>query len=250
VAQGARELRYATTKRTLQEMLSKIEDAVSAIRRGDLVVVIDDPDRENEGDLILAAEKATPEALAFMVRHTSGVVCVSVPGARLDELELPLMVPNNTESHRTAFTVSVDYLHGTSTGISAADRAATLRALADPRTRAPDFARPGHVFPLRARPGGVLERPGHTEASAELAALAGQSPLGVLCEVVNDDGTMARAKDLDAFSRRHGLVMISIRDLITYRLGREAASVGKRPHRAALESMAHPLQTCAARTSS
>ncbi len=198
-------------------MLSPIEHAIFAIRRGELVIVVDDPNRENEGDLIMAAEKATPEALAFMIRHTSGVVCVSVPPARTDELELPLMVPNNTESHRTAFTVSVDVRHGTSTGISAADRARTLRALADPKMRASDFARPGHVFPLRARPGGVLERPGHTEASSDLAGLAGLRPLGVLCEVVNDDGTMARLGDLEAFSKRHGLVMITIADLIAYR---------------------------------
>src|SRR5438132_4800048 len=169
---------------------SRIEDALSAIAAGQMVVVVDDVTRENEGDLIFAAEMATPAALAFMVRHTSGVVCAAVTAQRLDALELPLMVADNTEAHRTAFTVTVDYRHGTSTGISAADRAATLRALANPAIVAEDFLRPGHIFPLRARPGGVLERRGHTEAAVDLARLAGLQPFGVLCEIVNDDGTM------------------------------------------------------------
>lgn len=195
----------------------RIEDALQAMVRGEMVVVVDNEDRENEGDLILAAEHATPEAVAFMVRHTSGMLCVALPGERLDPLELPLMVERNTESLRTAYTVTVDYRHGTSTGISAADRSATIRALVDPDVTAGDFNRPGHVFPLRAVPGGVLHRPGHTEAAVDLARLAGLRPGGVLAEVVNDDGTMARRPELEVFARDHGLVMISIHDLIAYR---------------------------------
>jgi 3,4-dihydroxy 2-butanone 4-phosphate synthase/GTP cyclohydrolase II len=165
----------------------------------------------------MAAEKVTPAALAFMVRHTSGVVCASVTAERLEALQLPLMVAHNCESQRTAFTVTVDYRHGTTTGISAADRAATLRALADPRVGASDFLRPGHVFPLRARAGGVLERPGHTEAAVDLSRLAGLRACGALCEVVNDDGSMARAPELEAFAARHRLLLISVADIVAYR---------------------------------
>jgi 3,4-dihydroxy 2-butanone 4-phosphate synthase/GTP cyclohydrolase II len=197
--------------------LSAIEDAIAAIGRGEMVVVVDDASRENEGDLILAAEKATAQSLAFLIRHTSGVVCAALAPADLDRLQLPLMVADNTESHRTAFTVTVDLRHGTSTGISAADRAATLRALADRSAVAADFVRPGHIFPLRARPGGVLERRGHTEAAIDLARLAGLAPCGVLCEVVNEDGSMARPLELVAFAQRHGLHLISIADLVAYR---------------------------------
>jgi 3,4-dihydroxy 2-butanone 4-phosphate synthase/GTP cyclohydrolase II len=197
--------------------LSRIEDALAAIARGEMVVVADDAGRENEGDLILAAEKATPAALAFMIRHTSGVVCAAVEANRLEALQLPLMVADNTESHRTAFTVSVDCRHGTTTGISAADRAATLRALADPSAGPGHFLRPGHVFPLRARPGGVLERRGHTEAAVDLTRLAGLQPCGVLCELVNDDGTMARPLELVTFAGRHGLPLITIADLVAHR---------------------------------
>jgi 3,4-dihydroxy 2-butanone 4-phosphate synthase/GTP cyclohydrolase II len=195
----------------------RIEDALQEMARGEMVVVVDNEDRENEGDIILAAEHATPEAVAFMVRHTSGMLCVALPGDRLDQVELPLMVERNTDSLRTAYTVTVDYRHGTSTGISAADRAATIRALVDPDVPAQDFSRPGHVFPLRAVPGGVLHRPGHTEAAVDLARLAGLRPGGVLAEIVNDDGTMARRPQLEVFARQHGLVMVSIHDLIAYR---------------------------------
>ena len=196
-----------------------IELAVEAVARGGLVVVADDEDRENEGDLIMAADAATPAAIAFMVRHTSGVICAALPGDRCDELALPLMVPPdaNADQFRTAFTVTVDLATGTTTGISAADRAATLRALADPDRRPSDFNRPGHVFPLRARPGGVIERPGHTEAAVDLARLAGRAPAGVLCELVLDDGRMARLPDLARFAREHGLPLVSIADLITHR---------------------------------
>jgi 3,4-dihydroxy 2-butanone 4-phosphate synthase / GTP cyclohydrolase II len=195
----------------------KISDAVLAIARGEIVVVVDDASRENEGDLILAAEFATPEKIAFMIRHTSGVLCATLPAQRLRELSLPLMVSDNTESQRTAFTISVDYTVGTTTGISAADRCATLRALADPLGRASDFARPGHIFPLRYAEGGVLRRAGHTEAASDLARLAGLSPVGVLAELVNDDGTMANPAQVERFAAEHRLRRISIADLIAYR---------------------------------
>jgi 3,4-dihydroxy 2-butanone 4-phosphate synthase / GTP cyclohydrolase II len=194
-----------------------IGEVIAAIARGEMVVMVDDEDRENEGDLIMAAEFATPEKLAFIVRHTSGVICAPLTGTRCDDLRLPLMVDNNTESHRTAFTDSVDLIDGVSTGISAADRAATLRALADPSLTATAFARPGHIFPLRAREGGVLKRAGHTEAAVDLARLAGCAPAGVICEICNDDGTMARLPQLQEFCRQHGLLLSSIADLIKYR---------------------------------
>jgi 3,4-dihydroxy 2-butanone 4-phosphate synthase/GTP cyclohydrolase II len=196
-----------------------IEDAIAAVARGEIVVVADDEGRENEGDLIMAADAATPEAIAFFVRHTSGVICVGLTGERCDDLDLtPMVVSNrNTESHGTAFTVTVDLAEGTTTGISAADRAATLRALADPAVDVRSFNRPGHIFPLRARPGGVLKRVGHTEAAVDLARLAGRAPAGALCEVVLDGGEMARGADLRRFADEHGLVFVSIADLVRYR---------------------------------
>lgn len=202
-------------KKTVQ--LSPIEDVIAAIGRGEMIVMVDDEDRENEGDLIMAAQFATPEKLAFIVRHTSGVVVAPLTGERCDELRLPLMVDHNTESHRTAFTVSVDLLEGTTTGISAADRAATLRALADPQVGHAAFARPGHIFPLRAREGGVLKRAGHTEAAVDLARLAGLQPAGIICEIQNDDGTMSRLPDLQKFCAEHDLLLSSIADLVNYR---------------------------------
>jgi 3,4-dihydroxy-2-butanone 4-phosphate synthase len=205
------------TEKFSADGIDQIEDALQAMRRGSLIVVVDDEDRENEGDLIMAAELATPEAVAFMVRYTSGVLCVALPGERLDALRLPLMVARGNESMQTAFTVTVDYRHGTTTGISASDRAITIRALVDPRVHADDFNRPGHLFPLRAMPGGVLERPGHTEATVDLCRLAGLRAGGVLAEVVNDDGSMARLPQLMVFARLHGLPIITIRDLIAYR---------------------------------
>jgi len=198
-----------------------IDSAVAAFARGEFVVVVDDADRENEGDLIVAAEKVTPEQIAFMVRHTSGLICLPVVGERLDELRLPLMVSENTDARRTAFTISIDYIPKTTTGISAADRAATIRAVVDPRTTAGDLARPGHIFPLRYREGGVLIRAGHTEAAVDLARLAGLYPAGVLCELVNDDGSMARLPELERFAGEHGSPLISIADLIAYRRRRE-----------------------------
>ena len=198
--------------------LSSIEDAVAQLRRGGMVVVVDDEDRENEGDLIMAAEDVTAESMAFFLEHTSGVFCVPLESTRADELELPLMVVANTEAQRTAFTVTVDYRHGTTTGISAGDRAATVRALIDPATKPNDLNRPGHIFPLRYRPGGVLKRAGHTEATVDLCRLAGKYPSGVLCEIVTKDKSdMARLPELVDFAQRHGLPLVSIADLIRYR---------------------------------
>ena len=194
-----------------------IEDVIAAIARGEMIVMVDDEDRENEGDLIMAAQFATPEKIAFIVRHSSGVVVAPISGDRCDNLRLPLMVEHNTESHRTAFTVSVDLIEGTTTGISAADRAATLRALADPQESFASFARPGHIFPLRAREGGVLKRAGHTEAAVDLARMAGLEPAGIICEIINDDGSMSRLPELIEFSRQHNLLLSSIADLIKYR---------------------------------
>ena len=202
--------------------LSSIESALEAIAAGQIVVVTDDEDRENEGDLIVAAEFASAETMAFFVRYTSGLICVAVTDERADHLQLPLMVSRNNDSHRTAFTVTTDYLHDTTTGISASDRARTARALADPSSRADDFSRPGHMHVLRAKPGGVLQRAGHTEAAVDLARLAGLAPAGVLCEVVTEDRLeMARRPELERFAAMHGLHMITIADLIGYRRERE-----------------------------
>ena len=201
-------------------LLDTVETAVAEIAAGRPVVVVDDEDRENEGDIIFAAVHATPELLAFTVRYSSGVICAPMPAERADALGLPLMTALNEDYHGTAFTVSVDAREGVTTGISAADRAHTLRLLAGEKTTAGDLTRPGHVFPLRAKPGGVLQRPGHTEAAVDLARLAGLPPVGVLVEIVNDDGTMARLPDLLAFAARHGLAIITIADLIAYRTAR------------------------------
>jgi 3,4-dihydroxy 2-butanone 4-phosphate synthase/GTP cyclohydrolase II len=204
-----------------RSVFATIPEAIDEISRGRMVIVVDDADRENEGDLIMAAEKVTPEAIAFMVRYTSGVICMPVAGERLDELQIPLMVASNTDHQRTAFTVSIDARRDVTTGISAADRATTILTVLDGNTQPEDLSRPGHVFPLRYREGGVLRRAGHTEASVDLARLAGLFPAGVLCETVNDDGTMARLPDLVGFAQEHGLKLISIADLIEYRRDRE-----------------------------
>ena len=197
--------------------LAPIEDVIAAIARGEIVVIVDDEDRENEGDFIMAAEFATAEKLAFIVRYSTGVVCAPLTDERCDDLRLPLMVEQNTESQRTAFTDTVDLIEGTSTGISAADRAATLRGLSDPKLTFKSFARPGHIFPLRARNGGVLKRAGHTEAGVDLARLAGCEPAAVICEIQNDDGTMMRLPDLRKFCAEHNLLLSSIAQLIEYR---------------------------------
>ena len=201
----------------MNQVLDDIDRAIKDIAEGRPVVVVDDADRENEGDIILAASMATPELLAFMIRYTSGVICVPLPGAELDRLHLPLMTSQNTEHMRTAFTLSVDARAGVTTGISAADRAATIARLVDPETTAQDLVRPGHIFPLRYAEGGVLRRPGHTEAAVDLARLAGLPPAGVLAEVVNDDGTMARLPELRTFADTHDLALISIEQLVEYR---------------------------------
>ncbi|MEN3792064.1 3,4-dihydroxy-2-butanone-4-phosphate synthase [Fulvimarina sp. MAC3] len=202
--------------------LDKVEDAIEAIRNGELVVVVDDADRENEGDLIMAASKATAENMAFMIRHTSGIICVPMTGERAEALNLPPMVANNLDPMRTAFTVSVDYKRGMTTGISADERCNTARALANDNAAGSDFLRPGHMFPLIARDGGVLTRSGHTEAGTDLARLAGLPEVGVLAEVVNDDGTVMRLPQLVPFARQHGLKIVSIEDMIAWRVRRES----------------------------
>jgi 3,4-dihydroxy 2-butanone 4-phosphate synthase/GTP cyclohydrolase II len=202
---------------------SSIPEAVDDIRAGKMVVVVDDEDRENEGDLTIAAEKVTPEVINFMARHGRGLICLPMTGERLDELRIPLMVQDEQNSARfgTAFCVPIEAKHGTTTGISAADRARTVLAAIDPSTNPMDLARPGHMFPLRAVPGGVLQRSGQTEAAVDLARLAGLYPAGVICEILNEDGTMARAPQLERFCQAHGLRMITVKDLIRYRMSHE-----------------------------
>ncbi len=200
---------------------ASIEEAIEEIKLGNLLVVVDDEDRENEGDLIAAAEKATPEMINFIVKYGRGLLCAPITEERAAELDLPLMVERNTEKHETAFTVSVDYKHGTTTGISAFDRARTILSLVDPSTRPQDLARPGHIFPLVAKKGGVLRRTGHTEAAVDLAKLAGLKPAGLLCEIMDSDGSMARLPKLIEFAEEHNLKLISIKDLIEYRRKRE-----------------------------
>src|SRR3954447_13455862 len=197
-----------------------VQRAVASLADGGMVVVIDDADRENEGDLVVAAEKVTPEQLAFLVRNTTGIVCAPMPAERADELRLPPMVTHNTDARGTAFTVTVDAV-GAGTGVSASDRAATFRALADPATRPGDLRRPGHVFPLRAREGGVLVRAGHTEASVDLLRMAGLSGVGVISEITAEDGAMRSGDDLLEFAARHGLPVLAIADLVQYRRATE-----------------------------
>ncbi|KAA3503801.1 3,4-dihydroxy-2-butanone-4-phosphate synthase [Rhizobium rhizogenes] len=208
--------------------IAKIEDAIDAISRGEMVIVVDDEDRENEGDIIAASDSITPQQIAFMMNHARGLICVALPGERLDALDIPLMVSRNTESLKTAFTVSVDYIPGTTTGISAADRAKTVRALVSEGSRPDDFARPGHIFPLRANPDGVLGRTGHTEAAVDLCRLAGKFPSGTICEVANDDGTMARLPQLEVFAERHGLLVVTIKDLVSYLKGEVVEEVAQK----------------------
>ncbi len=204
-------------------MFDRVEDAIEAIRRGEMVIVADDEDRENEGDLVCAAALATPEIINFMTKYGRGLICVALTNERADELGLPLMTDTNTDPQRTAFTVSVDAdsRFGVTTGISAYDRAKTIQVLLDPETRPQDLRRPGHIFPLRARPGGVLRRVGQTEAAVDLARLAGLPAAGVICEILNDDGTMARRPQLEVMAREHGLKFITVAQLVAYRLARE-----------------------------
>ena len=211
-----------TSGRKKKSPFAPIEDAVAAIRDGRMIIVVDDEDRENEGDLTIAAEKTTPEAINFMAKYGRGMICMPMTEERLAELDLPQMVSTNTARLDTAFCVTIDAKGVTSTGISASDRAATIQAAIDPRTRPSDLARPGHISPLRARTGGVLVRAGQTEAAVDLARIAGLYPAGVICEMMNDDGTMSRVPELTKFARRHKLLMITVADLIQYRLRTEA----------------------------
>jgi 3,4-dihydroxy 2-butanone 4-phosphate synthase/GTP cyclohydrolase II len=201
---------------------ARIADAVDAVRAGEMIIIVDDADRENEGDLMIAAEKVTPDAINFMARYGRGLICLSMTPERLDELEIPLMVTQNSSRFDTGFCVTIEAKHRTSTGISASDRAATVLTAIDPATKPADLARPGHMFPLRSRTGGVLARTGQTEAAVDLAKIAGLYPAGVICEVMNEDGTMARVPQLTRFARRHGLSMITVADLIKYRMHNES----------------------------
>jgi 3,4-dihydroxy 2-butanone 4-phosphate synthase / GTP cyclohydrolase II len=216
-----RQIKIAKGRRSSSPFAS-IEDAVESIRAGKMVIVVDDANRENEGDLTIAAEKITPEAINFMARYGRGLICLSMTPERLDELEIPLMVSQNSSRFETAFCVSIEAKGETSTGISASDRAATVRAALDPATRPSDLARPGHMFPLRSRTGGVMVRAGQTEAAVDLARIAGLYPAGVICEIMNEDGTMARVPQLTKFAKRHGLLMVTIADLIKYRTRTES----------------------------
>lgn len=198
-----------------------IKDAIDDIKNGKMVILIDDEDRENEGDLTIAAEKVTPEAINFMAKYGRGLICLSLTPERAEHLKLPMMSDINTSRFGTAFTISIEAKRGVTTGISAADRAKTIKTAIHPRTKPDDIARPGHIFPLRAQPGGVLQRTGQTEGSVDLARLAGLTPAGVICEIMNDDGTMARVPQLAKFARRHKLKMVTIKDLIQYRMQNE-----------------------------
>ena len=205
-------------------VFASVETVIEELKAGRMVVIVDDDDRENEGDLAMAAEMITPEAVNFMATHARGLICLTITGERADQLELPPMAPRNTSPCGTAFTVSIDARgRGVTTGISAHDRAQTILAAIEPSTRPEDLGRPGHVFPLRARTGGVLERRGQTEASVDLARLAGLNPSGVICEIMNDDGSMARLRDLRHFCIKHGLKMITVAELALYRLESESA---------------------------
>lgn len=203
-------------------IFNTIEEAIADIKAGKMVILVDDEDRENEGDLCMAAEKVTPEAINFMAKYGRGLICLSLTPQRVDELKLPMMTDYNTSSFGTAFTVSIEAKKGVTTGISAYDRALTIKTAIDPKTKPDDIARPGHVFPLRAKPGGVLQRAGQTEGSVDLARLSGLYPAGVICEVMDDDGTMARVPKLMEFSNTHGLKIVTVKDLIQYRMRKES----------------------------
>src|SRR5690606_35890805 len=202
---------------TYADAISPIEDIIEDARNGRMFILVDHEDRENEGDLVIPAQMCTPSAINFMATHGRGLICLALPGSRIDALGLPLMSPKNSSRHETAFTLSIEAREGVTTGISAADRARTVSTAIDPTKGAADIATPGHIFPLRARDGGVLVRAGHTEAAVDVARLAGLNPSGVICEIMNDDGTMARLPDLISFAQRHGLKIGTISDLIAYR---------------------------------
>jgi 3,4-dihydroxy 2-butanone 4-phosphate synthase/GTP cyclohydrolase II len=205
-----------------QSAMARVQAAISAIGRGEIVILVDDEDRENEGDLVMAAERVTPEAINFMATHGRGLICLTLTAKRLDELKIPMMVTSNSSPFGTAFAVSIEAREGVTTGISAADRARTIQVAIDPKSTPHDLVMPGHIFPLRARDGGVLVRTGQTEGSVDLARMAGLSPAGVICEIMNPDGSMARMPQLEAFAKEHGLVLVSVADLIDYRLRRES----------------------------
>jgi 3,4-dihydroxy 2-butanone 4-phosphate synthase / GTP cyclohydrolase II len=217
-----RDIRIAKGARKRTNPFAEIDEAVDAIRAGRMVIVVDDEDRENEGDLTIAADKITPDAINFMARYGRGLICLAMTAERLEELDIPLMVSNNSSRFDTAFCVSIEAKSRTSTGISAADRANTVLAAIEPATRPSDLARPGHMFPLRARSGGVMVRAGQTEAAVDLARIAGLYPAGVICEIMNEDGTMARVPELTRFARKHSLLMITVADLIKYRIKTES----------------------------
>jgi 3,4-dihydroxy 2-butanone 4-phosphate synthase/GTP cyclohydrolase II len=217
-----------------------VSDAIDAFRAGQMLIVVDDEDRENEGDLTMAASKVTPEAINFMVKHGRGLVCLAMTPERLDQLEVPLEVSDNSSRRETAFCVSIDARAGTTTGVSAADRARTVKVAIAKATQPKDLSRPGHIFPLRARPGGVLVRSGHTEAAVDLARISGLPPAGVICEIMNEDGTMARVPELTRFARKHKLPMITIADLIRYRMTTE--SLVKKVAKAALPTAHGPFE--------
>src|SRR5918996_1100997 len=200
---------------------ASIEEAAADIRDGRMIIIVDDEDRENEGDLVCAAERVTPDIINFMATHARGLICMPLTEERCDELHLTMQVADNTSFLGTAFTVSIDARKGVTTGISAADRATTIQVAVDPQTRPQDLARPGHVFPLRAKNGGVLVRPGQTEASVDIARIAGLYPAGVICEIMNEDGTMARLPELKTFAQTHNLKMITVADLVRYRIRKE-----------------------------
>ena len=212
---------FIQDKRFTKMPLSKIEDAVAEIRDGRIIIIVDDEDRENEGDLVCAAEKVTPEIINFMAVHGRGLICMPMTEERCDELQLPMQASENTSGFGTAFTVSIEAREGVTTGISAADRAHTILTAVNTDSKPSDLARPGHIFPLRARNGGVLVRAGQTEASVDMARIAGLTPAGVICEIMNDDGTMARMPELEVFAEKHGLKIISVADLVRYRISKE-----------------------------
>jgi 3,4-dihydroxy 2-butanone 4-phosphate synthase / GTP cyclohydrolase II len=238
-----RKMEIAKGNRKRQSPFARIDDAIAAVRAGEMIIVVDDEDRENEGDLTIAAEKVTPEVVNFMAKYGRGLICLSMTPERLDELEIPLMVSHNSSQFETAFCVSIEAKARTTTGISAGDRAATVLAAIDPATRPADLARPGHTFPLRSRPGGVMVRAGQTEAAVDLARIAGLYPAGVICEIMNEDGTMARVPELARFAKKHKLLMITIADLIKYRTRTE--SLVKRVAAAKLPTEFGEFQICA-----
>ena len=218
---GHLKFQIGVLKNTGPMYFASIEEAITEIRDGRMIIIVDDEDRENEGDLVCAAEKTTPEIINFMARHARGLICLPLTEERCDELHLTTQVADNTSYLGTAFTVSIDARKGVTTGISAADRATTILAAVDPQTRPQDLARPGHVFPLRGKNGGVLVRPGQTEASVDIARIAGLYPAGVICEIMNEDGTMSRLPQLQKFAENHDLKMITVADLVRYRISKE-----------------------------